>query len=113
MKKHIKILTTLGLTMPLALTTSAQVDRSYSESRSILDDGVQLKTYNSNNNLVLERIADFTIEKPTKYDLGHSDVHNDNQPHSDHHTDSGSHTDSHSDIYGQHTDNHLDTGDSN
>lgn len=118
MKKHLKILTALGLSMPLALAASAQASGATTGPSDNFDEGSKLKTHQTSSNLVINRIADFSIEKSSQYDLGHVNVHNDNQPHTDHHTDKvspvgGNHADYHSDTYGQHTDNHLDTGDNN
>lgn len=115
MKKHIKIIASLGLSMPLALTASFQAKSANTSPSSVDVKKSFVETKETSNNMVLNRITGFTIDKQSQYGLGHVDVHNDNQPHTDHHTDrestNGNHTDSHSDNYGSHTDNHLDTGD--
>lgn len=111
MKKHLKILATLGLTMPLALT-SVQANNVSTTPMGVLGEGTQVETEESEQNMVLNRISDFTLDNQDQVNSGHVNVHNDRQPHTDHHTDressTGSHTDTHSDTYGTHTDRHID-----
>ena len=109
MKKHVKILATLGLTMPLALT-SVQASNISTSPIGILNDGTQVEADEMGNNMVLNRVTNYVVDNQDQYGVDHVNVHND-RPHVDRHTDrtnsAGKYVDSHTDT--DHTDKHLDT----
>ena len=109
MKKHVKILATLGLTMPLALT-SVQAGNGSTAPMRILNEGTHVETDETNNNMVFNRISNFFIGDQDQSGLNHVNIHVDIQE-VDKHTDigpngSGNHRDSHSDK--PHRDKHTD-----
>ena len=108
MKKHLKILATLGLTMPLALS-SVQANEVSSSPNGMLNSETLIESSKASNNMVLNRISDFTVDKQSQYDLDHVNIHND-RPHVDKHTDRknavGEHVDTHTDT--EHVDKHID-----
>lgn len=94
MKKHVKVLASLGLTMPLTLT-SVQASSELQMPQNLLKTGVQSAFVESNEisgNAVLNRISNFAVDEQGPINSGHVNVHNDNKKEGD-----------------QHTDNHIDT----
>lgn len=108
MKKHVKILATLGLTMPLALSSVQASDVSTSPS-SMLNAETQIENIESSNNMVLNRISDFSVDNQDQNGSDYVNIHND-KPYVDTYTDrtnsAGNHVAVHTDK--DHVDNHID-----